>query len=38
MRSFSSYQKYRKWEKVIEPLSRYNRNTGTLAYPLDLFF
>ena len=38
MRSCSSYQKYRKWEKVVEPLVKYNRGNCDLGYPLDFFY
>lgn len=38
MRSFSSFQRYRKWEKVIEPLVKYNRDSSDLGYPLNFFY
>ena len=38
MRSFSSFHKYRKWEKVIDPLTKYSRNGGNLGYPIDFFY
>lgn len=37
MRSFSSLQRVRKWEKVVEPLVRYNRDSSDLGYPLHFF-
>ena len=38
MRSLSTYHKYRKWEKVVEPLEKYNRDSCDIGYPLDFFF
>jgi hypothetical protein len=30
--------KFRKWEKVIEPIVKYSRNSSPLCYPLDFFY
>jgi hypothetical protein len=32
----STIMKYRKWEKVIDPLLRFNRSSSELGYPLEL--
>jgi hypothetical protein len=37
-RSLSCHQKYRKWEKVIDPLIKYDRGRSELGYPLGFFF
>ncbi len=37
-RSFSSFNRFRKWEKVVEPIVKYNRNSSPLGYPLDFFY
>lgn len=37
-KSFSLAGKFRKWEKVIEPLTKYTRKSSNFGYPLDFTF
>jgi hypothetical protein len=37
-KSFSTMSKFRKWEKVIEPIVKYSRNSSPLGYPLDFLY
>jgi hypothetical protein len=37
-KSISNIGKFRKWEKVIDPIIKYSRRTSPLCYPLDFFY
>ena len=37
-RTYSNNQNYRKWEKVVEPLVKYDRDSSEMGYPLTFFY
>lgn len=37
-KSFSTMSKFRKWDKVVEPIVKYSRNSSQMGYPLDFFY